>query len=239
MHTSIEPAPPARVAAAIEAFCADIRRRGTSIYARLLRENVLDVLRCSFPRFSADLGAALEPLARGFLAAHAAERPQFHHIATEFVAYAQGLGDLPRRALCLLEYEWALLAAEIDAAQVPPAAAVDAAKAAKLPLATNPTLRVVALPFDVERTDAADAEGHVHVYAIYRTRRHLVLVKRLGLIDRLLIDGIQRLGRLDAAAAQPWLQAQDGAGVAVRWLAQGLDDELIHLNAPNPEGDLP
>jgi hypothetical protein len=235
MRPRPEPAAPARVAAAVEALCADVRRGGSSRYAGLLRDNVLDVLRCSFPRFSALVPQSrLERLAAGFMAGHRAGRPQFHHIATEFVAYAQGLDDLPTRWLCLLEYEWTLLAAEIDPGLVPGAATIDPAAAATRHLAANPTLRVVALPFDAERPDAPPGEGRPHVYAVYRSSRHAVLVQRLGLADRLLLDGVQRLGRLDPAAIHAHFPGGDAGGTALRWLAQALGNELVHVDeTPN------
>lgn len=114
---------PRGMIAEIVSLCEQARR-GSGLYGQLLRENVVDVLRCSFPLFGARLEPQwLEEAAGAFLAGHPASRPQFHQIATEFVEFAQQQLDLSPLLLALLEYEWVLLATEIDPARVVPSLA--------------------------------------------------------------------------------------------------------------------
>lgn len=91
-----------------------------SHYARSVRANVESVLESAFPLTHAHWAPVDRwQLVEGFVIAHGAEAPEFHHIATEFVRYVQhrhGEGSLnwPRQRLALLEYEWACLCVEID-----------------------------------------------------------------------------------------------------------------------------
>src|SRR5699024_6410993 len=102
---------PDRVAASIDQLCTRVRQGRSPVYGALLRENILEAIGCSFPLFCSRLHAEKkEHLASAFMATHAAQLPQFHHVATEFVRFVQGREDVPRNLLCLLEYEWALLA---------------------------------------------------------------------------------------------------------------------------------
>ena len=224
---------PARVAAQIDRLCEAARRGQSPLYARLLLENVADALHCSFPRFCAVVGEReLQALACAFLARHRAQRPQFHHIATEFVQFAQGEPALAGHRLCLLEYEWAQLAAEIDPAHVPPTSCDP--QPARRTLAANPTLRIVALPFDAQCADDVTdeaSETHHHLYAIYRTSRHVVLTQALSRTDCLLLAGIAQSGRLDPSVLVSGSAGADADAVATQWLAQALDHDLIHISA--------
>lgn len=153
---------PLSVQRQITDFCAKLRVGQAPVYSQLLAQNILGVIRHSFPAFSAHIATDdLERFVSEFMRLHPARLPQFHDIATEVVRFAQPLVWLPRPLLCLLEYEWALLATEID---------------------PNPTPRVVALPFDIKDIDTTDFyEQRVvsHVYAIYRTYQHVVLTREL------------------------------------------------------------
>jgi hypothetical protein len=224
---------PESVVAQIDRLCEAARCGQAPVYARLLQENVVDALHCSFPRFCEALSESeLRALACAFLARHRAQRPQFHHIATEFVQFAQGESTLAGRRLCLLEYEWAQLAAEIDPACVP-ATSRDPQPARRM-LATNPTLRIVALPFDAEHADEVPADASEvprHLYAIYRTSRHVVLTQALFKTDCLLLAGVVQSGRLDPSVLVAGPAGADADVVATQWLAQALDHDLIHISA--------
>lgn len=229
---------PSNVAAQIDHLCASARRGDAPIYSALIRDNVLDVLTCSFPRFCHACGRdSTAALASAFVVQHPAHDPRFHHIATEFVRFAQQSAQLPSRLLCLLEYEWALLAAEIDPGHVPFTSAVAGRPAAELSLAANPTLRLVVLPVDEARFEATavDVPGIDHVYAIYRSSRHVVLVKKLYRTDCLMLADIHQAGHLDPFALASCFPGQDAGAIAAAWLTRALNHDLIHIT-DSPEG---
>ncbi|WCT77607.1 putative DNA-binding domain-containing protein [Novosphingobium humi] len=183
--SSPETAAPPAMAMEFAGFCRAARTIGSGIYGQLLRENVADVLRASFPLFTGRIGsAALDAAIEAFIQRHPATRPQFHHIATEFLLFAQRQLVSPPQQIALLEYEWALLAAEIDAASVPPASTdVDR-------LSLNPTARLVLLQFDPARPEVA-GDGVDRPYAIFRTASHQVLTLPLTLPDCLLVEHVR------------------------------------------------
>lgn len=219
---------PPLLQAELAALCGAIRQ-GEGCYGPLLRENVLDVLRCSFPLFSACVGElALQQLAGDFLADHPASRPQFHQLASELVLFAQRRAGLPRPQLCLLEYEWTLLAAEVDPAQVPPAPA-DLAMPDDGAFAINPTLRLVALPFDVQDlATMASPSPHPFVYAIYRAADHRVLRQPLSALDGQLLEVIEGATAMTTSALRD-LVPPSSHGDVLPWLQQGLSAGLIHF----------
>ncbi|MEO9080161.1 MAG: putative DNA-binding domain-containing protein [Rhodanobacter sp.] len=223
---------PSDIAAQIDRLCTDARGGDAPIYGALLRDNVLDVLSCSFPRFCGACGrGSTAALASAFVVQHSSQRPQFHHIATEFVKFAQRSTQLTRRLLCLLEYEWALLAAEIDPRHVPITRVKSGLPAAELSLATNPTLRIVALPFDEAQfeTSSVSAPGVDHVYAIYRSSRHAVLATPLYRADCLMLVAIQQTGHLDPFVRASCFPGHDTDATAAAWLDHALNHDLIYI----------
>jgi hypothetical protein len=172
-----------------------------------------------FPRFSARRGE--ENLARDvddFVRDFGACRGQFVHISTEFVRFSEGrFDDLITRVL--LEYEWMLFSVEVSEERVPaPASAWNPKSLADVRL--NPTLQVIAVPFELGVEDA-EAERMIgenrspFVYAIYRTPDHQVLTQSLTSIDisilRELSDGV----------------AQSGADNRCEWIADALRLGLV------------
>ncbi|WP_421324497.1 putative DNA-binding domain-containing protein [Aeromonas veronii] len=85
-----------------------------SHYARSVRANVESVLESAFPLTHAHWAPVDRwQLVEGFVIAHGAEAPEFHHIATEFVRYVQhrhseGSLNWPRQRLALLELPFAI-----------------------------------------------------------------------------------------------------------------------------------
>lgn len=231
---------PERVAASIDQLCIRVRQGRTPVYGTLLRENVLEAIGCSFPLFCECLQAEKrEHLASTFMAMHAAQLPQFHHAATEFVRFAQSREDIPRHLLCLLEYEWALLAAEIDSSNVPAAPASDALIADGTRFAANPTLCVVTLPFDIRNADTQDIEAEQEttcVYAIYRTSQHHILTRELDRWDCLALDGIERCGRVVPSMLQPFPEGQSVERFTDWWLRGALESNLVHINEKSSRG---
>lgn len=219
---------PPQLQAELAELCGAVRQ-GAGGYGPLLRENVLDVLRCSFPLFGECVGEpALRQLARDFMISHPASRPQFHQLATELVLFAQHREGLSRSQLCLLEYEWTLLATEIDPARVPPAHPGPAMPDEGM-VAVNPTLRVVALPFEVQcLATIASPSPYPFVYAIYRAPDHRVMRQPLSGFDGRLLETIGGA----AAMTIPMLidrEPPSSHGDLLPWLQHALSAGLIHF----------
>jgi hypothetical protein len=177
---------PADVQAAIERRCAAVRSGQLQPYGGMLRTNVLSVVKSVFPRFSARRGEkALAQDVDDFVRFFGAEHAQFMHISTEFVRFSDGrISDVVTRTL--LEYEWALFSVEVSEARV-----VTSSRAALQQLSDvrlNPTLQLIAVPFDLNADDA-EAERMIgenrppFVYAVYRTADHYVVTKSLSVVD--------------------------------------------------------
>jgi hypothetical protein len=226
------------MAAEIAGLCAQARQDATCLYGQLLRENVADVLSCSFPGFCKQLGPArLEAVVSAFLVRHSATRPQFHHIATEFVEFAQQQLALPPSLMALLEYEWLLLAAEIDPARVTASRVAAEDLATDAPIAMNPTSRLVVLPFDATREDGTDALGDGDgdgearcAHAVWRTATHGVAAQPLTYQDCLLIDVIVSGGdAIDLDALVASASGQFSEEEVRQWVARGASCDLLHL----------
>lgn len=196
---------PLEVHASIERRCAAARAGRLQPYSDMLRANVLDVVSSMFPRFSAwrgqtDLAQDVDDFVRNFGASHA----QFMHVSTEFVRFSEGRLPDPI-ARVLLEYEWVLFSAEVSEERVPaPPAGWIAGSLADVRL--NPTLQLLALPFDLDANAAEFERMHDElrppfVYAVYRTADHRVLTRSLTAVDinvfRELTDGVAPAGSND------------------------------------------
>jgi len=178
---------PLDVHSSIERRCAAARDGRLQPYSDMMRANVLDVVTSMFPRFAARRGQ--EAVARDvdeFVRNFGATRAQFMHISTEFVRFSEGRFDDPVERT-LLEYEWMLFAVEISESHVasPP---VDRTAKSLADIRLNPTLQLIAVPFDLEVTEAvaermACEGGSPFIYAVYRTHDHVVVTQSLSEID--------------------------------------------------------
>lgn len=179
-----------------------------SHYARSVRANVESVLESAFPLTHAHWAPVDRwQLVEGFVIAHGAEAPEFHHIATEFVRYVQhrhGEGSLnwPRQRLALLEYEWACLCVEIDEGVVVPGEEVTA----ESPLLLNPTLQLLELPFAIRRSGVLPTRQDSHFYGLFRSPDHQVVTQRLREWDVALIQLLQQQPGITQAAFQQQVQ---------------------------------
>ncbi|WP_240610132.1 HvfC/BufC family peptide modification chaperone [Sphingomonas pokkalii] len=229
--SSPEAAAPPAMAAEFASFCMGARANGSGLYGQLLRENVIDALRASFPLFTDRIGnTALEAAIDAFLLRHPATRPQFHHISTEFLLFAQHALPAVPHHLALLEYEWALLAAEIAPARVPPASEqLDR-------LALNPTTRLVLLQFDPARPSAA-GDGVDRPHAIFRTADHQVLTLPLTLPDCLVVEHLREIDAVSLAALFEALAPHCSTVELQTSLARGLIYGLF-CSPPKITGDL-
>jgi hypothetical protein len=193
---------PLEVHAAIERRCAAARSGRLKPYSGMLRASVLDVVTSMFPRFAARRGEkALAEDVDDFVRNFGAARAQFMHISTEFVRFSEGRFEDPV-ARTLLEYEWTLFSVEVSEERVgAPPEGWGARCLADVSL--NPTLQLIAVPFDLDADDA-EADRMVgdgrspFVYAVYRTHDHRVLTQGLNGVDvsvlRELADGVGQTG---------------------------------------------
>lgn len=230
MFPRLDPVAPPEMVAETARLCASARYYSDSLYGRLLRENALDAVGISFPLFCRHVGEpALEPLIDAFIADHHATRPQFHHIATEFVVFAQALATLAFPLACLLEYEWVQLAAEVDPAPVP----ISDAQADPLarPVALNPTAHILLLPFDATCLDEASALGDGEErlpHAVYRTADHAIVTRLLTRLDCMLIDAIRDADRIQPLELMIVAAPRFGAPLVHDWIARELESGLLH-----------
>ncbi|PTS74887.1 DUF2063 domain-containing protein [Aeromonas sp. HMWF036] len=182
-----------------------------SHYARSVRANVESVLESAFPLTHAHWAQVDRwQLVEGFVIAHGAEAPEFHHIATEFVRYVQhrhseGSLNWPRQRLALLEYEWACLCVEIDQGVVPqvlPGVEVTA----ESPFVLNPTLQLLELPFAIRRSGVLPTRQGNHFYGLFRSPDHRVVTQRLREWDVALIQLLQQQPGITQTAFQQQVQ---------------------------------
>ncbi|MGN5140065.1 HvfC family peptide modification chaperone [Aeromonas sp. 164P] len=182
-----------------------------SHYVRSVRANVASVLESVFPLTHAHWAPVERGLlVEGFIIAHSAEAPEFHHIATEFVRYVQhrhGECSLnwPRQRLALLEYEWACLCVEIDQGVVPQVVAGAEVTAESL-LSLNPTLQLLELPFAIRRSGVLPTRQGNHFYGLFRSPDHQVVTQRLREWDVALIQLLQQQPGISQAAFQQQVQ---------------------------------
>ncbi|HEH9399457.1 TPA: putative DNA-binding domain-containing protein [Aeromonas sobria] len=182
-----------------------------SHYARSVRANVASVLESAFVLTHGHWAPVDRwQLVEGFVIAHGADAPEFHHIATEFVRYVQhrhGEGTLnwPKQRLALLEYEWACLCVEIDQGVVPPVVPGEEVTA-ESPLGLNPTLQLLELPFAIRRSGVLPTRQGNHFYGLFRSPDHQVVTQRLREWDVALIQLLQQQPGITRAAFQQQVQ---------------------------------
>lgn len=200
---------PADVVESIERRCSAARAGRLQPYGDMLRANILDAVSSMFPRFAARRGETL--LARDvddFVQHHGAARAQFVHISTEFLLFSEGRFDTVTRTL--LEYEWMLFS--VDASEEAVTAPGEGAAPESLAdVRLNPTLQLIAVPFDLdqetpEATWTASEDQPPFVYAVYRTPDHRVVTQGLTSIDisalRELADGVSQR---DSEGRSEWI----------------------------------
>ncbi|UTH73513.1 putative DNA-binding domain-containing protein [Chromobacterium sp. IIBBL 290-4] len=202
----------------IECFSRQLRTRAAKppspsveLYREFVCGNIEEALTQVFPLFCEQTGEdQLADMVDAFLAEHGAQSPAFHHIATEFLCFMQTRLPLPLRQC--LEYEWVLLRAEIDDADVRPPS--DSPLPGSAALALNPTLICIELQLSGIGLDGA--------FAIYRDARHQVAQKPLSQLDRWMLGKISQgampneliaQSALDAATIRGWLSDAYAAGL--------------------------
>ncbi|MBV8044569.1 putative DNA-binding domain-containing protein [Pluralibacter sp.] len=198
---SLAPGVPASLAAAQVEFSAQLRASGTAdescscgmtLYRKIIRENISDVLQTVFPLFCGKRDkSAIFPLVDRFVNQHHATQPEFHQIATELLLFLREKEPLSPYDLALVEYEWLTYAVEIDDGEVPFPQPIkpQTDRLNHVEVIPNPTLKIIALPFRLKEGEPCDEEIPLqHYYAIYRKHNHDIYQKRLHQTDAQLLS---------------------------------------------------
>lgn len=184
-----------------ERLCSAIRqntptrfKEGVACYQDLVRQNLKEVLKCTFPIFYQMLSVfQLRELTERFLNEHSAEEPEFHHIATEWMRFMQAQPDMSARLLALMEYEWVLFSIEISPYQVAVPfdfSVEELGDFEGVTIRLNPTLIAITLPFILGGDNGYELSHKDISYAVYRKHNHDLCHKKLSLFDRYLINSV-------------------------------------------------
>ncbi|MBL8353481.1 MAG: putative DNA-binding domain-containing protein [Delftia acidovorans] len=126
--------------------------RRMAVYVELVHNNIAGFLNTCFPVARQTLGERRwGPLVRHFIATHRGETPYFREIPLEFLTWFQSTapGGYPAWLPSLLHYEWAELAVDTMAVDVP--ACNPAADAAHGTAVLNPAMLLLAYDWPVQR----------------------------------------------------------------------------------------
>ncbi|TXE66640.1 putative DNA-binding domain-containing protein [Serratia nematodiphila] len=186
----------------IERFCSAVRQntlvtlnKGLACYRELIRQNLSEILKCTFPLFSRELPAhKTNDLIESFLNAHPAEEPEFHHIATEWLKFMQVQPEIPARLLALMEYEWVLFSVEISPFQVTTPLDFPVGEHnifEKIVIRVNPTLTAITLPFTLGSDNGYAEKDGEFSYAIFRKHNHNIFYKKLSTLEQCYIQKIK------------------------------------------------
>jgi hypothetical protein len=178
----------------------------------------MDVMWSSFPRFSSRRGMSqLHTDIDRFLTVFGAISAAFTQLPTELLKSFQTTLSDPI-GIALLEYEWTLVEAATAAPHVPPCPG-DAPGQGTPGHLWNPTLRVIAMPFELASEPPPpgahhDAASLPFVYAVYRTSSHRVRTDALTAVDVSCLAAMET----DPAGHQldaTWLHAAQRRGLVV------------------------
>ncbi|MBM9914542.1 MULTISPECIES: putative DNA-binding domain-containing protein [Stenotrophomonas] len=158
---------------------AAIRADRLHPYAWIVRDNVREAVQSCFPEFCRLRGGdELQRDVEHFIRHHAASRAPYVDLATEFMLATKD--KLNEKQKVAIEYEWCLIDCDMDARHVPPPPATSTAV---LQVTTNPTLRLLATPFDLLggawSTNSAAGPSSPYVYGVFRDHRHTVITSAL------------------------------------------------------------
>ena len=126
--------------------------RRMAVYVELVHNNIAGFLNSCFPVARQTLGEKRwGALVRRFIATHRGETPYFREIPLEFLTWFQSArpGGYPAWLPSLLHYEWAELAVDTMAVDLP--AGVPAADAAHGTAVLNPAMLLLAYDWPVQR----------------------------------------------------------------------------------------
>lgn len=198
----------------------ELHFRGVSLYRKIVRENITSVLNSVFPLFSDRLNEdEIKEIVSMFLYQHQATQPEFHQIATELLLFMRQQDLLSAQDLALIEYEWLLYAVEIDESQVPMPQKIilESGEMPDIEIELNPTLKIVALPFPLEKEANNKETLLIHYFALYRKYDNAVWQKKLSETEVYLLSKItDQLIQTDSlmlfsqeTSFQSWLEANN------------------------------
>ncbi len=230
---------PLKLTQHIRELCTTLREKdchcqNTAIinYREFLRGNITGVIEKSFPALSAELGAEkVAELTDDFLANHGANEPEFHHIATEFVAYLQHCTRIDAELRMLAEYEWVLFSVEIDPEKVIPGNihydGIEDSSAVTVIL--NPTLKYIRVPFTVQRDEKTATDNQqTESLAIFRNKDHQVMKKKLAQFDCMMLHLILEKNIVNLARLQQAISVEK-SNLFAQWITCSNDFNLISL----------
>jgi hypothetical protein len=222
---------PLRLVQNTERLCQIIRQRGIDdctegigCYRNIVRANLSEVLKCTFPLFINELGKEGQAhFVEGFLNKHQATEPEYHHIATEWVRFVQEQPGLTSKQLALMEFEWVLFSVEIadEKVQAPPDVVVlKNINIDDCVIRLNPTVVAIELPFILDEPNNDELTGSKSIYVVYRDDVHHVCYKRLTLFERCLIN------TLDGNEAKPVSEIKQT--ISEHLTSQVLNEWILH-----------
>lgn len=201
-------------------------------YREFVRGNIKEVIQHSFPEFcSCADEETVDTLAEGFLKTHKATEPEFHHIATEFVRFAQFHFTGEPALLSLLEYEWVLFSIEIDACRVVnpfQALKLDVILQQDLTLTLNPTLQYLKVPFSLEAPfdgSRLKSLGEFY-YVLFRNQHHQILKKFISETDHYFLRKVSEYNGSPISIIQTACTDKNKADF-VHWLQHAISTDLI------------
>ncbi|WP_192482761.1 MULTISPECIES: putative DNA-binding domain-containing protein [Cysteiniphilum] len=176
----------------------DLTYENKPIYRNFILGNIQSVIEGTFPLFNKmTCPKLLTLLIEDFLMHHPANEPQFHHIATEFLRFAQSSKAVPALLLAVLEYEWLLFSTEINPKRLDSKAQetyFDAINA-NVKIVLNPTAQYICLPFEL-----ADCNNYCpigqgqYIYIVFRNINGCVITKNLSNIEIQFLKNIKSTG---------------------------------------------
>ncbi|MED5525110.1 MAG: DUF2063 domain-containing protein [Pseudomonadota bacterium] len=225
--------PPERLKQDINALSNGIRqaREGkSSLYGSFILGNIKDAFENSYPILTQYLTQEeKQKLFMDFLAEHSAMEPEFHHIATELLIFAQQNKSWPVDAIKLMEYEWLLLSVEISEHAVTKCISIPIPQWTEdTRITANPTLTFIRLPFEILPSTAIATQKEQH-YLIYRSSHHDVLYKKVSENDLYIFSYI--LSKPEITLSQLRSVTRDFMSDTElnQWAEISLDDELISI----------
>lgn len=206
----------------------EVHSRGISLYRKIVRENITSVLQSTFPLFTQKINDdGLNEIVDMFLYQHQASQPEFHQIATELLLFMRQQCQLSAQDLALIEYEWLMYAVEIDDHEVPPLRKIKSQMEwiPEIEIQTNPTLKIVALPFLLKDGEPYYEEAAcLHYFALYRKYDNAVWQKKLSETEVYLFS---EMNNQVIRASSLTLFSQDTSFQS--WLEVNNNDEIISL----------
>ncbi|WHN66234.1 putative DNA-binding domain-containing protein [Cysteiniphilum sp. QT6929] len=228
----LKPAP-SNFVMAIDKLCAKIRDKQNNItssshtlYRSFILGNINSVIAVSFPLFHKIICCEqLSLLVDDFLMHHHATEPQFHHIATEFLRFAQLHRDLPKILLSLLEYEWLLFSTESNPLILHNQSQITVTKK-NSKISINPTLQYICMPFELkDYHDYCPIDSGQFIYGVFRNLNGHVITKHLSHDEANLLKTIDAINN---PSFTDILKTNNGA-INLNALTSLIKIDLVHI----------